>query len=215
MDFGPKNCIFGPKFCIFLRYTYETPIFSAQTPTTQWDHKSPISWGNSGYLQFSGRWPFGRLAGRFVAPIAQSGPFGVQKCCFWPETIFLWTPVQRIQQKNVVFLVSRHGGDKKNWTGTKKMDLGPKNCIFDQKFCIFLRYTYETTLFLARTVPTQWDDNSSISWGNSGYLRFSGRCPFGRSAGRFVAPIAQSGPFGAQKCCFFGPKPVFLWSTSK
>ena len=29
----------------------------------------------------------------------------------------------------------------------KKMDLGPKNCIFDQKFCIFLRYTYETTLF--------------------------------------------------------------------
>ena len=37
----------------------------------------------------------------------------------------------------------------------KKMDLGPKNCIFDQKFCIFLRYTYETTLSLARTVPTQ------------------------------------------------------------
>ena len=33
MDFGPKNCIFGPKFCIFLRYTYETPIFSAQTAT--------------------------------------------------------------------------------------------------------------------------------------------------------------------------------------
>ena len=82
MDFGPKNCIFGPKFCIFLRYTYETPIFSARTVPTQWDHKSPISWGNSGYLQFSGRWPFGRLAGRFVAPIAQSGPFGVQKCCF-------------------------------------------------------------------------------------------------------------------------------------
>ena len=82
-----------------------------------------------------------------MAPIAQIGPFGAQKCCFWPETIFLWTPVQRIQQKNVVFLVYRHGGDKKNWTGTKKMDLGPKNCIFDQKFCIFLRYTYETTLF--------------------------------------------------------------------
>ena len=43
MDFGPKNCIFGPKFCIFLRYTYETPIFSARTVPTQWDHKSPIS----------------------------------------------------------------------------------------------------------------------------------------------------------------------------
>ena len=34
MDFGPKNCIFGPKFCIFLRYTYETPIFSGQTHRT-------------------------------------------------------------------------------------------------------------------------------------------------------------------------------------
>ena len=43
MDFGPKNCIFGPKICIFLRYTYETPIFSGQTVPTQWDHKSPIS----------------------------------------------------------------------------------------------------------------------------------------------------------------------------
>jgi len=88
MDFGPKNCIFGPKFCIFLRYTYETPIFSARTVPTQWDHKSPISWGNSGYLQFSGRWPFGRLAGRFVAPIAQSGPFGVHKCCFLARNQF-------------------------------------------------------------------------------------------------------------------------------
>ena len=25
---------FGPKFCIFLRYTYETPIFSGQTHRT-------------------------------------------------------------------------------------------------------------------------------------------------------------------------------------
>ena len=29
--------------CIFLCYTYETPIFSAQTDPTQLDHKSPIS----------------------------------------------------------------------------------------------------------------------------------------------------------------------------
>ena len=72
MDFGPKNCIFGPKFCIFLRYTYETPIFSAQTDLTQWDHKSPISWGNSGYLRFSGRCPFGCSASRCMAPIAKN-----------------------------------------------------------------------------------------------------------------------------------------------
>ena len=83
----------------------------------------------------------------------------------------------------------------------KKKDFGP--AFFCPKFCVFLRYANENTLFLARTVPTQWDDNSSISWGKSGYIRFSGRCPFGHSAGRFVAPIAQSGPFGAQKCCFF------------
>ena len=92
MDFGPKNCIFGPKFCIFLRYTYETPIFSARTVPTQWDHKSPISWGNSGYLRFSGRWPFGRSAGHFSAPIAQSVPFWAQKCCFRPKIIFCANP---------------------------------------------------------------------------------------------------------------------------
>merc|ERR1712208_192981 len=30
----PPGLIFGPKICIFLRYTYETPIFSAQTDRT-------------------------------------------------------------------------------------------------------------------------------------------------------------------------------------
>ena len=39
----PPGHIFGPKICIFLRYTYETPIFSAQTDLTQWDYISPIS----------------------------------------------------------------------------------------------------------------------------------------------------------------------------
>ena len=65
-----KNCIFGPKFCIFSRYTYETPIFWAQMDLTYLDHKFPISWGNSGYLRFNGRWSFCRLAGCFVALIA-------------------------------------------------------------------------------------------------------------------------------------------------
>ena len=45
----------------------------------------------------------------------------------------------------------------------KKRILGQKTAFFCPKFCVFLRYAYETTLFLARTVPTQWDDNSSIS----------------------------------------------------
>ena len=35
MEITPKTrAKLGPKFCIFLRYTYETPIFSAQTDRT-------------------------------------------------------------------------------------------------------------------------------------------------------------------------------------
>ena len=44
----PPGSIFGPKISIFLRYTHITPIFWGQTDPTQWDLKSPISWGNSG-----------------------------------------------------------------------------------------------------------------------------------------------------------------------
>ena len=41
-------------------------------------------------------------------------------------------------------------------------------------------------LFWPQTNPAQWDHIFPISSGNSGYLRYSGRCPFGRSAGRFL-----------------------------
>ena len=44
----PPRPIFGLKIFIFLRYTHITPIFWGQTDPTQWDLKSPISWGNSG-----------------------------------------------------------------------------------------------------------------------------------------------------------------------
>ena len=53
---------------------------------------------------------------------------------------------------------------------------------------IFLRYTHITHLFWSQLDPTQWDHNIPISWGNSGYLRFSGRCPFSYLAGRCMAP---------------------------
>ena len=60
--------------------------------------------------------------------------------------------VQRGQHKNVVFLVSGHGGNKKVGQFPKKMDSWPKNCIFDPKFCVFLRFTYETPfLWLGRS----------------------------------------------------------------
>ena len=86
-----KKLHFWPIFCIFLRFTYETPIFLAQTDPTHLDHKSPISWGNSGYLRVSGRWPFGRSAGCFTATIAQSGPVWAQKQCYLPEINFWCT----------------------------------------------------------------------------------------------------------------------------
>ena len=71
---------FWLKILLFLRYTHITPLYWAQTDPTRWDHISSISWGNFGYLRFSGRWPFGRLAGRFLAPIAQSDPWQGQTC---------------------------------------------------------------------------------------------------------------------------------------
>ena len=215
MDFGPKNCIFGPKICIFLRYTYETPIFSGQTVPTQWDHKSPISWGNSGYLRFSGKWPFGRSADRFMAPIAQSGPFRAQKRCFLARNHFFVSSLK----KNCYY----HRGTPKRQpfcvTALQGCLQGAVRAHFWAKKwpqnLIFLRYTYITRLFWSQTDPTQWDHNIPISWGNSGYLWFSGRWPFGRSAGRFSAPIAQNGPFWAQKRCFFWPEINFLWTASK
>ena len=83
--------IFGPKICIFLHYTHITLIFWGQMDPTQWDHKSPISCGNSGYLRFSDMWSFGLSAGSFMARIAQNGPFWAQKGCFLARNKFLWT----------------------------------------------------------------------------------------------------------------------------
>ena len=71
--------------------------------------------------------------------------------------------VRRSQHKKVVFLVSRHDGIKKFGRRLQKIDFGPKNSIFGQKICFFLRYTHLTPLFWARTDPTQWDHISPIS----------------------------------------------------
>ena len=72
-----------------------------------------------------------------MAPIDQSGPFGAQKCCFWPETIFLWTALQRSQHKNVVFLVSGHDGNKKSWTISKTNGFLAKKLHFLPKMTLF------------------------------------------------------------------------------
>ena len=103
----------------------------------QWDHNFPTSWGNSGYLRFSGRRPFGCSAGRFMAPIAQSGLFGGQKCCFSAPPAAPRPAVRRSQHKKVVFFVFRHVGIKqigcclqKNWFWAKKTAfLAPKRTL--------------------------------------------------------------------------------------
>ena len=130
---GPRvhnRSIFDPKISIFLRYTHITPLFWARTDPTQWDHNFPTSWGNSGYPRFSGRWPFGRSAGRFMAPIAQSGLSWGLKCSFSGPAAGPWPAVQRSQHKKVVFLVSCHDGIKIFGWCLLIIEIGPKNSIF-------------------------------------------------------------------------------------
>ena len=71
----PKMALFWAKNAIFSTLRPYNPLFWPQTDSAQWDHIFPISSGNSGYLQFSGRCPFGRSAGRFLATIAQKWLF--------------------------------------------------------------------------------------------------------------------------------------------
>ena len=129
MDFGPKNCIFGPKFCIFLRYTYETPIFWGQTNPTQCDHKSPISWGNSGYLPFHGQWSFGRLMGCFLDP-------------HWQKT---W-PRQELRRNGRVFTFCQIAGNmpKIRFFFFKKQPKSTKRLIFNWE---------KATFFFAQLCP--------------------------------------------------------------
>ena len=82
--------------------------------------------------------------------------------------------------------------------------------IFGPKLCIFLHYAHITPNSWALVDPTQWDHNFPTSWGNSGSLWFSGRCPFNRLAGYYEALNSQNGSFWGQKMQFFGPKSM-LW----
>ena len=160
--------IFGPKICIFLRYAHITPIFWGQMDPNQWDHKSPISWGNSGYLRYSGMWPFGRSAGRFLAPIAQNSPFWVKKWCFLARNQFLWT--------SFIFFWYHHDGTPKRQHFrvdhvAGQAPGGVQGPFLAQNWpskLFFLRYTHITPIFGGQTDPAQWDHNFPTSWGNSG-----------------------------------------------
>ena len=71
--------------------------------------------------------------------------------------------VQRDQHKNVVFLLSGHDGNKIVGRFWQKNGFWAKKLHFRPEILHFLRYTYETPIFSARTVPTQWDHKSPIS----------------------------------------------------
>ena len=55
----------------------------------------------------------------------------------WAPTTAPRPSMHQGQHKNVVFLVSSYDGVKKFGQFWKKMDLGPKNCIFGPKICIW------------------------------------------------------------------------------
>ena len=102
---GQKTAFLARNSAFFYATPMKPPFFGSDAPDRT-DHMSTISWGNSGYLRFSGRWPFGRSAGRFSAPIAQSGPFGAQKRCFRPKINFLCT-----SSNFFVTIMTRHQKD--------------------------------------------------------------------------------------------------------
>ena len=121
--------------------------------------------------------------------------------------------VQRGQHKNVVFLVSSHDGDKKFGRFPKKNGFRAKKLHFWPEILHFFTLHLWNPHFFGSDAPDRTDHMSPISWGNSGYLWFSGRWSFGRSAGRFLAPTAQSGPFWAKKWVFW-PEINFLSTSS-
>ena len=115
MDFGPKNCIFGPKFCIFLRYTYETPIFSGQTHRTGPIISPPypeVTLDNFGF-------PVGgRLAARRAVSwprLSKVGLFGPKSAVFGPKSFFCANPP-------ILLLPS--------WRDTKKTTFSCSSCCW-------------------------------------------------------------------------------------
>ena len=95
-----------------------------------------------------------------------------------------------------------HDGDKKFRWPCKKWILGQKTSFLAKK-SVFLTLCPYIPLISPQTHLAQCDHNLPMSWDNSGYLRFSGRCPLGCLAGRFLELIAQNGPFWAKNALFW------------
>ena len=88
---------------------------------------------------------------------------GSKNAVFGPKPFFCEQPCNGVNTKMLSFWYPVMMVKKKLEEFQKKLIFGPKTAFFCPKLCVFLRYTYETPISLARTVLTQWDDNSSIS----------------------------------------------------
>ena len=72
-----------------------------------------------------------------MAPIAQSGPFGVQKCCFWPETFFFGHPCKGVNRKMLSFWCPVMVVTNKVGQFPKKWDPGQKTAFFARNSAFF------------------------------------------------------------------------------
>ena len=173
MALGPKNTVFFAQKSVFSTLRPYNPLFWPHTDPTQWDHILPISSGNSGCLRFSVRCPFGRSAGRFLAPKmalfglkmlffdASSHPGAHRATCSKQKTLPIWFSVMRVYPVT-----------------TENLEYIQKFCLLSPKTLYFwLQNTFLSTLqppynslFWPQPDPTQWDHIYPISWGNSGYL---------------------------------------------
>ena len=87
---------------------------------------------------------------------------GSKNAVFGPKPFFCEQPCNGVNTKKLSFWYPVMMVTKKLDELQKKWILGQKTAFFCPKF-VFLRYTYETPIYLARTVPTQWDHKSPIS----------------------------------------------------
>ena len=123
--------IFGPKICIFLRYSLTTPNVWALVDPTRCDHNFPTYWGNSGYLWFSGRCPFNRLAGYYEASNGQNGSIWGQKCSFLAQNQCFWDIIQSFWYHHVRTQITQlFCVHCETWRAMGRPP-GPKNSIFD------------------------------------------------------------------------------------
>ena len=134
-----------------------------------------------------------------MAPIAQNGPFWAQKWCFRPKIYFSWTASKKIVtlmtghlKDNLFVLTALQGGLRGGVRALFWAKKWPENQLF-------LRYFHITRLFWSQTDLTQ--RNHNIPYPEVTLDTF-GRCPFGCSAGRCMAPIAENYHFWARNAYY-------------